>query len=87
MRNLITKKVIVRCDLTPEQWGLFFDHEDSPKVADRLNDAVTRAFNTELTTAERYAWVDSVMRAHSHVGASDSEPRWTLEQIFEEMGK
>ncbi len=86
MRNLrLTRAPQVRCRLTADQWQLFTASRDCSRVAALLNIAFEDAVNGGGSLEQVRAAVEAVMREYRDYGATDSEPRHTLDVLIEQV--
>ena len=81
MHNLEIRKLIISCNLTPEQWGLY-DCDDAENAATALNSAVMRAFESYTEKHERLLHIYQTMKQFRNCGSNDSDAHNTLDEIF-----
>jgi hypothetical protein len=84
MHNLEIRKLIISCNLTPEQWGLY-DEPASFAAARALNDTVVEAFNSDRPKHEKLLMIYQTMKEHRSCGATDSETYNAVDEIFNAM--
>lgn len=88
MRNLVIRKHF-ECNFTPDQWELLtnsFDRTVMDKVANELNKClqyVANDPNMRRSLAEEFMFEE--MKKLSKYGAYDSEPRWFLSTVLDEI--
>ena len=79
----ITKNI--RCDFTPEQWGLFTFSKDCTDAAKVLNNTIETSYNEGLSYNETYDRTFRIMKTYREYGAFDSEPLYFMEQVLNEI--
>lgn len=85
MDNVIVKKVLISCNLTPEQLELY-DHKDSQEAANQINEAIMEALNSDwMKHEEQWSAIYKVMKKFKHCGAMDSEVYNRIDAIFHMM--
>ncbi len=84
MHNLEIRKLIISCNLTSDQWGLY-NSEGGHDAARELNDVVVEAFNSDRPREEKLLMIYQVMKKHRHCGATDSDAHHTIDEIFNAM--
>ncbi len=84
MRN-VTKQVVMTINLTPDQWQLFTASMDCAGVAKILNNQFNHLSKRGVSRAEFESTMDALMSKYSKYGASDSEPRYVLEELLDEQ--
>ena len=85
LNNVEVKKVLVKCELTPEQLELY-EHPDSFSAARELNTVIMESCNSAWMKREDW-WVAvyQVMKRYKHVGAADTEVYNRIDEIFDLM--
>ncbi len=85
MENFEIQKVIVKCRLTAEQWGLD-EHPDANVAATALNEAIVDIFNNNcFSPDERWKELYKVMKKYKHIGAIRKPAFDRADAIFFEM--
>lgn len=84
MKN-VTKTVTVNINLTADQWQLYTASMDCEPVAKILNGQFNHLANRHAPRDEFESAMEKLMREYSSYGASDSEPRWMLEDLLNEQ--
>lgn len=82
MKN-VTKKVVLEVNLTGDQWELFTNSMDCTEATTALNSTFNLLSAAGATKDVFRKEMESVMSKYSEFGASDSEPRWKLEDLLE----
>ena len=81
----IQRTVKVNCDLTADQWELYTATTDCTVAADTLNAAFNRLVNSGLDRRQVHNEMSKVMWDLADYGASDTEPRWVLDDLLCEV--
>lgn len=80
----LNRKTTVQPALTARDWQLFSDMTGVNLVAQTLNEKLAELVNAEGSTPESVMkGMAPFMRTYSSFGATDSEPRWVLQDIIE----
>lgn len=85
LRDLIEKKITIKLELTADDWQLYTASTNCTKAAMALNKAIETAVNTGLSRYEVERAANVAMRANDKYGATDTEPRWVLNDILDEV--
>lgn len=83
MSLIINKKV--ELNYSADKWQLYTASMNCDEAAQELNKAFTEAVNSGLGKLEVYKSVEAVMRKYDNFGATDSEPRWVLEDLIRKV--
>jgi hypothetical protein len=86
MRGLTIKKQ-VSVNLSADQWELYTVSypQECEFAASVMNRALENAINSGMSRDEVDTAVWPVMKQYSNLGATDSEPRYHLEDILDEV--
>ena len=82
MKN-VTKRVVMNIALTADQWQLFTASMKCGTAARALNSTFNALSKRGANKDEFRVGMEAVMEQYSDYGASDSEPRWMLEDLLE----
>jgi hypothetical protein len=86
MNNVHIEKITqVNITLTADQWDLYTRSRDCSEAAEALNKTLEESINDGLSREEVVLMMDQVMVKYANYGAWDTEPRWVLEQILDEV--
>ena len=83
--NVNKTEVNVTCNLTGDQWQLYTTSMDCSEAVASLNQAVRDAAKTSKGRDEFFKAVSKIQNKYADFGAGDSEPRWVLEDITNEI--
>lgn len=75
----------IRPSFTPEQWQLYTASVDCTHAARELNETLAEAVNAGNSRSEVQQKMSVVMKKNAYFGACDSEPRWFLEDVLDEI--
>jgi hypothetical protein len=85
MENFEVQKIITKCRLTAEQWGLD-DHPDSDAAAGALNEAIVEIFSSNCVDRdEMFKELYKVMKQYKRTGANNKAAFDRADAIFFEM--
>ena len=85
--NLIVRKT-ASVNYSASDWGLFthaFSRTVIERVADLLNKRFNLSFNQGMSKVDLVASMDTLMNDFSIYGASDTEPRTTLNKLIKSV--
>lgn len=81
----LTKTVQINAKFTAKQWQLFTCSYDCTQAAMELNEALMAAVNAGDARNIVESKVYSVMRKNAYYGAADTEPRWFLNDVLDQI--
>lgn len=84
MLNL-TRTVKIDPKFTADDWQLYTSSMKCTRVANSLNRSLKTLVNNGKSRQDVYESMITIMHLYSKYGASDTEPRWVLEDVLSQV--
>ena len=83
--NNLNKSVKIDPQFTAEEWQLYTATRKCKKVANSLNKSLRTLVNNGCTKIHVHDSMITIMHLYSEYGATDTEPRWFLNAVLDQV--